>query len=80
MRKHLYYIPENTLEAKGICIQRVEDALHDIMCIMSKTVLGTMAPLIVLNEAVQVSYSMLSRRIKIEERRIEERNKRNGNK
>jgi len=79
MAKHEYYIPENRLEAQAICCQRVEDALYDVMRTMSKTILGTAAPLAVLLAAVQVSHGMLSRRIKIEERRLEEIKKRGGN-
>jgi len=74
MSKRQHYIPKNFWEARAICGERVEDALYDIMQIMSKTVLGTsVAPLEVLLAAVHVSTGMLKRRLKIEERRERER-------
>lgn len=79
MSKKQYWIPESYLEAKAICGHRVEDALFDVMSIMRKTVLGNMAPLIVLQAALQISYRLLTKRIKIEERRVEERKKRGSN-
>ncbi len=79
MGKKQYRIPESFPEAKAICHHCVEDALFEVMSIMSKTVLGNMAPLIVLQAALQVSYRMLTKRIKIEERRLDERRQRSAN-
>ncbi|PKN06822.1 MAG: hypothetical protein CVU73_14960 [Deltaproteobacteria bacterium HGW-Deltaproteobacteria-8] len=80
MSKRQHYTPANYLEARTICGDRVEDALYDIMQIMSKTILGkSVAPLEVLLAAVHVSRGMLKRRLKIEERRERERKASTGN-
>ena len=79
MNKRQYNAPENYLEARIVLGERVEDALHEIMRVMSKTVLGTMAPLMVLDAAFQLSGRMLVHRVAIEERRHKERKIRNAN-